>query len=204
MNTVVVGRREIVPSKIVCVGRNYAAHARELGNEVPGSPVFFLKPNSAISPVLNSVHQKEVLHYEGEICLVYGEDRFDAVGFGLDITKRKLQSELKSKGLPWERAKAFDGSALFGAFARTDQISDDLALELMINGKPVQSGHISHMLFKPDTLLNHLAGFMTLNRGDIVMTGTPEGVGEIHAGDLFYGRIMDGDRPIATAEWQAC
>lgn len=166
--------------------------------------MFFLKPNSAVSEQLHSVHQDEILHYEGELCFMYGDEGFSAVGFGLDITKRDLQARLKSKGLPWERAKAFDGSALFGPFVSMDQVSDTLSLELHINGKLIQSGHIDLMMFKPKDILDHLSGFMTLNKGDIVMTGTPKGVGEITAGDLFFGKVMDKEALLTTAEWQAC
>ena len=115
MNTVVVGNRVVVPSKVVCVGRNYVAHIKELNNEIPEDMVLFIKPNSAISDVLKSFHH-EAIHYEAELCFLFEGGVFIAVGLGLDLTKRSLQSELKAKGLPWERAKAFDGSAVMSQF----------------------------------------------------------------------------------------
>lgn len=202
MKTILVDNKEVIPSKIVCVGRNYVEHVRELNNEVPQDPVFFLKPNSAISEKVNSFHE-EPLHYEGELCFVYGEGSFCAVGFGLDITKRELQSTLKSKGLSWERAKAFDGSAVFSPFVSIDKISENLRLELYINGSLIQSGHIGLMMFSPDKILDDLSSFMTLYPGDVVMTGTPKGVGVIKAGDIFYAKIMDKDSILTHAEWQA-
>lgn len=203
MSIVQYGNKTISPSKIICVGRNYAAHAKELGNEVPSEPVIFLKPNTAIGERLHAVHRNDTLHYEGEICFMYDGSRFSAVGFGLDLTKRGVQNRLKSLGLPWEKAKAFDGAAVFSVFVPIDDIGDDLGLELHINGRLVQSGTISQMMFKPDTLLKHLSEFMTLNPGDIVMTGTPEGVGPIIAGDLFYAKILNGDSLLVQGEWQA-
>ncbi|MFH2092892.1 MAG: fumarylacetoacetate hydrolase family protein [Pseudomonadota bacterium] len=202
MKTILVDNTAVTPSKIVCVGRNYIEHVKELNNEIPQVPVFFLKPNSAIGEKLSSFHQ-EPLHYEGELCFVFGENRFCAVGFGLDITKRALQDTLKSKGLPWERAKAFDGSAVFSPFVSIDRISDNLRLELHINGQMIQSGHIQAMIFSPDKILASLSEFMTLYPGDVLMTGTPKGVGIIQTGDLFYAKVMDKDLILTHAEWQA-
>jgi 2-keto-4-pentenoate hydratase/2-oxohepta-3-ene-1,7-dioic acid hydratase in catechol pathway len=122
MKTITVNDRKVTPTKIVCVGRNYVGHVRELKNEVPDEPLFFLKPNSSLSETLHSFHQ-EPLHYEGEISFLFEGGRFSAVGFGLDITKRVLQDSLKAKGLPWERAKAFDNSALFSRFSEIDGVS---------------------------------------------------------------------------------
>lgn len=202
MKTIVVDNRSVSPTKIVCVGRNYLEHIEELNNEVPEEPLFFLKPNSAISEKLHSFHQ-EPLHYEGELSLLYEAGRFSAVGFGLDITKRVLQNKLKSKGLPWERCKAFDGAAIFSQFVKIDKISRTLGLELSINGKRVQSGNVNLMINKPDDILASLLRFMSLENGDVVMTGTPKGVGEINAGDVFCGKIMDGNSLITRGEWVA-
>lgn len=202
MKTIIVDNRVISPSKIVCVGRNYVEHIKELDSEVPDEPVVFMKPNSAISEQLHSFH-KEPLHYEGELSFLFEEGRFSAVGFGLDITKRMLQSKLKSKGLPWERSKAFDGSAVFSKFIGIDQVSQNLSLELSINGKVVQSGGISLMLYRPDDILLDLLKFISLDNGDIVMTGTPKGVGLINSGDLFYGKVMDNDSLLTSCEWVA-
>ena len=121
------------PGKILCVGRNYAAHIEELGNEVPENMVVFGKPNSSITDTLKAVHNTDAIHFECEICFMYLNNRFGAVGVGLDLTKRDVQNKLKDKGLPWERAKAFDGSALFSNFVEIDQVSDKLSLELKID-----------------------------------------------------------------------
>ncbi|MDO9577213.1 MAG: fumarylacetoacetate hydrolase family protein [Candidatus Cloacimonadales bacterium] len=202
MNKVNFENREITPSKIVCVGRNYVEHIRELGNEIPRNMVLFMKPNSAISDVLFS-GKDEPIHFEGEICFLNEKGRFSAVGFGLDMTKRELQNKLKSKGLPWERAKAFDGSALFSKFVEISEISQDLSVELEIDGEIVQHGSIRQMIYKPDQVLVEIRTFITLNDGDIVMTGTPEGVGMVNKGSVFVGRILENGKVITSAEWKA-
>ena len=200
MNTIIVGNKEIEPSKIICVGRNYIEHIKELNSEIPENMVVFLKPNSAISQKLNSF-QIEQIHYEAELCFVYEKERFSAVGFGLDLTKRELQNRLKSKGLPWERAKAFDGSALFSKFVDIPCISPNLSVELSINGKIIQSGKINQMIYKPDAILTELLTFISLNDGDVVMTGTPKGVGIINKGSVFVGKITENNEVIVSAEW---
>jgi len=202
LKTIIVNDSVIAPSKIVCCGRNYVEHIEELQSEFPEEPVFFMKPNSAISEQLQSFHQ-EPLHYEGELCFLFEEGRFSAVGFGLDITKRTLQNKLKSKGLPWERSKAFDGSAVFSKFTRIDRVSQNLGLELSINGQIVQSGNIGLMLYKPHDILLQIQSFISLNNGDIVMTGTPKGVGQINSGDLFCGNVTDNSSLITSGEWVA-
>lgn len=202
MKKIKVGRRRIAPSKVVCIGRNYVEHIEELGNEIPENLVIFLKPNSAISEELQSF-QEEPLHYEGELCFLFEEGRFSAVGFGLDLTKRELQSRLKVKGLPWERAKAFDGAVVFSPFVAIADIQPSLALELDIDGENVQRGDITLMMYKPDTILAEISTFMTLEDGDIVMTGTPKGVGMVHSGQVFTGKVKIGGEIITSAEWQA-
>lgn len=202
MKTIIVDNRSVSPTKIVCIGRNYMEHIKELNNEVPEEPVFFMKPNSAISEKLLSFHQ-EPLHYEGELSFLYEEGRFSAVGFGLDITKRTLQNKLKAKGLPWERCKAFDGSAIFSQFVAIDNISPTLGLALSINGELVQSGNINMMINKPDDILASISRFMSLENGDVLMTGTPKGVGEIKAGDIFCGKIVDKASTMTSGEWLA-
>ena len=165
--------------KIVCVGRNYEEHIIELGSEKPDSMVLFLKPASAIADRLNA-YLGETLHYEGEICFSIKDGEFDRVGFGLDLTKRALQTRLKQKGLPWERAKAFDGAACFSDFVAFDKTKiNQLRLKLDINQQTVQAGGYDLMIYKPDQVLREIKSFMTLNDGDIVMTGTPKGVGEV-------------------------
>ncbi len=202
VNTISVDNQPITPSKVVCIGRNYVDHITELGNEVPDEMVVFLKPNSAISAELNAFHQ-EALHYEGELSFVYQQGKFTAVGFGLDLTKRGLQSQLKSKGLPWERAKAFNGAAVFSPFVSLDVINDDLSLALAINNKPTQAGGVALMMVKPQDILAELATFIDLTDGDIVMTGTPKGVGQINVGDNFHGQVLQGDKVLVEASWQA-
>ncbi len=202
MNTVLLSGQEITPSKIICIGRNYVGHIAELGNQIPEEMVVFNKPNSAITNKLLAFHQ-ETLHYEGEICFLYQNGQFSAVAFGLDLTKRKMQTALKNKGLPWERAKAFDGSVLFSEFIPLNDNSAPLSLTLAINDTLVQSGSVDSMLYKPIDILNNLNSFMTLVDGDIVMTGTPEGVGEIHVSDQFIGRIWQKEQEIISAKWLA-
>ena len=202
MNTIIVGNREVTPSKIICVGRNYVEHIKELNNKIPENMVIFLKPNSAISRELHSF-QIEQIHYEAELCFVYEDGKFSAIGFGLDLTKRELQSKLKFKGLPWERAKAFDGSAVFSKFVEIANINRNFSVELSINGKNVQSGNIDLMIYKPGAILSELLMFMSLNDGDIIMTGTPEGVGIVNKGSIFTGKVKENDKTMISAEWLA-
>jgi len=201
MKAVVVDGEIVTPSKVICIGRNYAEHIAELGNEIPEDMVVFIKPNSAISDQLIGYHQ-EPLHYEGEICLMVKDGKFCAVGFGLDLTKRALQLQLKKKGLPWERAKAFDGAAVLSEFVTFDCIDDQLALELSINGKLVQQGSVAQMLYKPQRILEQLSTFMTLEDGDIVMTGTPKGVGEIPSNSTFEAKVFSHNVLLLTHQWR--
>lgn len=202
LNSVFIGEQSITPSKIICIGRNYVDHINELNNEIPDEMVVFLKPNSAISNELYSFKQEQ-LHYETEICFMFENGRFSAVGIGLDITKRKLQSKLKAKSLPWERAKAFDGSAVFSLFVEISGVDNSLSVELDINGQNIQSGNINQMMYKPNEILKQLQTFMTLYDGDIVMTGTPKGVGSIIKGDTYSATITLGEEIITHAKWIA-
>ena len=202
MKTVAVGNRSVAPSKIICIGRNYVAHIEELHSEVPDEMVVFFKPNSAISDELHSYHQEQ-LHYEGELCFLFEHGRFSAVGFGLDLTKRTLQNKLKAQGLPWERAKAFDGSAVFSQFVELPEFDPTLTVELDINGKNIQSGTIALMIYKPDEILAELLTFLRLCDGDVVMTGTPKGVGVINKGDVFIGKIRHNGEVLTNAHWVA-
>ncbi|MGY3688654.1 fumarylacetoacetate hydrolase family protein [Vibrio coralliilyticus] len=203
MNSVKFGDKSIYPSKVVCVGRNYLEHIKELNNAVPDELVVFNKPSSSISSQLIS-HHGETLHYEGEICFIVREGQLSAVGLGLDLTKRELQSKLKNKGLPWERAKAFDGSAVFSRFISLDGIAiESLEIELFINCVRVQKGAVNQMMYPPQTILEELRTYTTLNDGDIVMTGTPQGVGEVHTGDVFLGRLKAEGKTLIEIEWLA-
>ena len=193
----------LFPSKIVCVGRNYVAHIEELGNEMPDSMVVFNKPNSAITDTLLSRAGGQTLHYEGELAFLVMHGALAAVAFGLDLTKRSLQSELKGKGLPWERAKAFDGAALFSDFKTLPGDLSQLSLELWVDDLQRQTGGVDLMINSPDRILSELATFTTLEDGDIIMTGTPSGVGEIKAGEEFHGRVLVGNSPLITTTWTA-
>ncbi|TRX57447.1 fumarylacetoacetate hydrolase family protein [Thalassomonas sp. M1454] len=202
MKTVNLGKQLFTPSKVVCIGRNYVDHITELGNEIPDDMVVFNKPNSAISNQLLSFHQEQ-LHYEGELCFLVAAGQFIAVGFGLDLTKRGLQSKLKSKGLPWERAKAFNGAAVLTDFVAIDAIDDSLALELCINGKVVQAGGVELMMYKPQDILRELTTFIELEDGDVVMSGTPKGVGVINSGDVFSAKILQNNEVLLSHQWTA-
>lgn len=203
MNTVVYAQQSLTPSKIICIGRNYVAHAEELGNAIPAEPVIFIKPNSAISNQLYA-GREEARHYEGEICFLVIKGQLAGVGFGLDVTKRKTQQRLAKVGLPWERAKAFDGAAVLSYFVNLDNTDvEELAIALLINGEVVQQGSVGMMLFKPRAILEELTRFISLEDGDIIMTGTPAGAGPIAAGDCFEGRITAGNKTLVNIAWQA-
>lgn len=203
MHTIHCQGYSIAPSKIVCIGRNYVAHIEELGNEVPENMIVFLKPNSALGDTLYAT-RGEPLHYEGEIAFLVEGGQLAAVGFGLDLTKRGLQTYLKQQGLPWERAKAFDGAALFSEFVPLALPIEQLTLELRIDGALRQQGGVALMMYQPQAILDNLAGFMTLEDGDIIMTGTPAGVGEILAGQHFQGRVLGAGEVLVEASWSAC
>jgi 2-keto-4-pentenoate hydratase/2-oxohepta-3-ene-1,7-dioic acid hydratase in catechol pathway len=203
MNTVTLDGKSIIPSKVVCVGRNYVEHIKELNNEVPTSMVIFMKPNSAVSTELITGKQT-LLHYEGEISFLIQQGKISAVGFGLDLTNRELQSELKSKGLPWERAKAFNGAAVMSSFAsiKANDI-DKLSLQLWINGVLVQEGGVELMIYKPSVIIEEINSFLTLEDNDIVMSGTPKGVGSYMKGDIFVGKIFIDKNEVLSQEWIA-
>ena len=203
LNHINIGGRAVVPSKIICIGRNYVGHVAELGNEVADEMVVFMKPNSAISGELFAMHQQAELHYEGELCFVYENGAVSAVGFGLDLTKRALQGKLKAKGLPWERAKAFDGAAVLSHFVPFTGDLGGLSFDLSINGRVMQVGNIGLMMYPPDVIQAELAHFLHLFDGDVVMTGTPAGVGVIQAGDVFSARVSNQDEVLLTVEWTA-
>lgn len=202
MNRILFREQPVTPSKVVCVGRNYVEHAKELNNEVPTSPVLFIKPNSAISNELRA-GSEEPLHYEGEIALLIMDGGIAGVGFGLDLTRRALQSTLKQKGLPWERAKAFDGAAVLSDFVALTDPLESLHLQLDINGQRVQAGGYGEMIFKPEFLVEAIGRDFSLEDGDIIMTGTPSGVGAFLRGDHFLGQVLAGDHPLVSQQWTA-
>jgi len=193
--------------KIICVGRNYANHIEELKNERPSEPVVFMKPDSAVllkqHPFVIPEFSEDV-HHEVEIIVKinkvgkYIEPKFahkyyDEISVGIDFTARDLQSKLKEKGLPWEKAKAFDGSAVIGDFLpKTDFVSmENLNFELRSNSEIVQKGNSSMMLWKIDELISHVSQFFTLKIGDIIFTGTPAGVAAVKPNDVLEGFLED-------------
>ncbi len=202
MNTIHCDDKEIAPSKIVCIGRNYVEHIQELDNTIPDEPVIFLKPNSAISTAIIT-SEIDAIHYEAEICFIIRNKQISAVGFGLDLTKREIQSTLKSKGLPWERAKAFDNSAVLSDFKMFNGNINDLRLELYINDELIQQGGCKLMLFKPEQIVSDVQSFMSFDDNDVIMSGTPKGVGVVNHGDTFTGKIFEQDELIVEASWVA-
>lgn len=200
MNPVFWEGKQLYPSKVVCIGRNYADHIKELDNEPSQDPVIFIKPNSSISGEVHS-HPSELVHYEGEITFLIAGGQLRAVGFGLDLTKREVQARARAKGWPWERSKAFDRSAVFSEFVSFKGKISDLRLELHINGKLVQSGSYDLMLNKPEPMLNEAKKFLSFEDGDLLMTGTPKGVGPVQAGDKYLGKIFEKDTLIVQASW---
>lgn len=193
--------------KCICVGRNYAAHAAELNNALPTEPVIFLKPATAVLPpgqpfVLPAFSHD--MHYEGELTLRIGrraravaesEARsvIDGVGVGIDWTARDLQNELKSKGLPWERSKAFDGSAVLSPFRPIAQFADlqDIRFTLSLNGELRQQGHTADMLYPVARVVAFVSQYFTLEPGDVLFTGTPSGVGAVAPGDRLELSLAD-------------
>ena len=189
------------PSKIICVGRSYADHAKELGNAVPDRPVLFMKPSSALSTLDAGIDWNKTLgscHYECELTLRIGQtlkaetdpqkalQAVDAVTLGLDLTLRDLQDDLKKKGQPWERAKAFDGSCMLADWVDVSSVvSDwkDVHYTLQVNDELRQKGDTALLIFDVGTLLADISQVFTLEAGDVVMTGTPAGVAALQAGD---------------------
>ncbi len=193
--------RAIAPSKIVCVARNYVAHIHELGNEVPSDMPVFMKPNSAISRELRMPRGR--CRYETEICLLIENGGIAGVGVGLDLTLVDVQRGLKERGLPWERAKAYDGAATFSKFVLAPETLDELRLTLHIGDELRQDGGVELMIYKPAEILADLSESFTLEDGDIVMTGTPQGVGDLVAGELYVARLHDGNAVMVEQQWTA-
>ncbi len=199
MKTVSYKNKDFKVSKVVCIGRNYVEHIEELGNEIPSSMVVFNKPNSAISDRL--YYFSEECRFEGEICFLIRNSKIDAVGFGLDLTHADIQNHLKSKGLPWERAKAFDNSAVLSEFVALREDIETLGMKLFINDKLIQFATYDLMMYKPDTMLSEIESFMTLEDNDIIMSGTPKGVGTYSVGDRFVGQVFSGKTLLVEKEW---
>ncbi|MFN8152767.1 MAG: fumarylacetoacetate hydrolase family protein [Bacteroidia bacterium] len=195
--------------KIICVGRNYAEHARELNNAVEEEPVIFLKPETALIPPRQPFFYPSFsrdVHYETElvirICKVgknitekFAHRYYDEVSLGIDFTARDLQQKFKTKGLPWELAKGFDGSAPVGRFLPKTHFPNsvsDLRFQLLINGEEKQTGHTADMIFSVDKIIAFVSSFYTLKIGDLIFTGTPKGVGPVQPGDTLEA-ILEGE-----------
>ena len=202
MSTVRFNGIEVRPGKVICVGKNYAAHISEMNSVPAENMVVFMKPATSIGQELHAVLD-ETLHYEGEICLLIQAGQVAGVGFGLDLTKRETQSKLKTAGLPWERSKAFTGSALFSEFVTAPDDLNQLRVELFVDNETRQAGDVSLMLYPPDIILAELKQFLVLEDFDIIMTGTPAGVGPVKAGEKFEGRVCDGERELVGGAWLA-
>ena len=192
--------------KIVCVGRNYAKHINELKNEKPKEPVLFMKPDTALLPPRNPLYLPDFaqeFHYEVELIVKIGKmgkhiapqfahRYYDQIGLGLDITARDLQARLKAEGLPWEKAKAFDNSAVVSSvFLEKNAFKNlqDIHFSLKKNDEIVQQGHTADMLWPIDKLIAYISTFFTLKKGDLIFTGTPAGVGKMSIDDVFTGYI---------------
>jgi len=193
--------------KIICIGRNYIDHVDELENKKSSSPVIFLKPETAVilknQPFFIPDYSTEI-HYEVEILVKikklgksietkFSHKYYDQVGLGIDFTARDLQSELKKNGLPWEKSKAFDGSALIGKWVNKNEFNDlnNIKFSLNKNGKSVQSGNTFDMLWNINELISEVSKFFTLKIGDVIFTGTPSGVGKVSENDLLEGFINE-------------
>jgi 2-keto-4-pentenoate hydratase/2-oxohepta-3-ene-1,7-dioic acid hydratase in catechol pathway len=191
--------------KLICIGRNYTDHIKELENEKPTDPVVFLKPDTAIllkkQPFFIPDFSNDV-HHEVEILVKinkvgkhidkkFAHKYYDEIGLGIDFTARDLQAKLKEKGLPWEKAKAFDGAAVIGNWMPKEAVQDvnNMSFSLERNGEVVQTGNTSHMLWKIDELIEYISKYFTLKIGDIIFTGTPAGVGRVNAEDKLVGFI---------------
>ncbi len=194
--------------KIICIGRNYFAHAQELNNEIPEEPVFFMKPDSSLLRNNESFYIPEwtnEVHHEIELVIRisrlgkniekrFAHRYFDEVGLGIDFTARDVQNELKVKGLPWEKAKAFDQAAVIGKpFLSKSEFPDckNINFRLDINGKTVQKGNSGLMIFDFDEIIAHVSRYITLKIGDFIFTGTPAGVGPVNAGDQLEGYMEE-------------
>lgn len=190
--------------KIICIGRNYAQHIEELANERPENPVVFLKPDSAIlpkkMPFFIPPFSKDI-HYEVEVLVKinkvgkhiapkFAYKYYDEIGLGIDFTARDVQAVCKEKGLPWEKAKAFDGSAVVGEFFPKDEFDvNNISFQLKKNEEIVQDGNTEAMLWKVDELISYVSEYFTLKKGDIIFTGTPAGVGKVEEEDVLTGTI---------------
>lgn len=199
MNSINFGSESVIPSKVVCVGRNYVEHIKELGNEMPSSMVIFNKPNSAVTDTL--YYFSENVDYEFEIAFLIKENSFTGLGIGIDLTNRTLQLLLKQKGLPWERAKAFDKSCVLSEFVEFKYNGENLRLEVFKNSTLIQTATDDLMIYKPQDILNEVLTFMSFEDFDVILSGTPKGVGKYKTGDKFLAKLYINDKPVLEKEW---
>jgi len=199
MQTVPYNNQTITPSKIICVGRNYVEHIKELNNETPDSMVLFNKPNSAITSELKYI--QEDCRFEGEICFLIKNKEIEGIGFGFDLTKASLQNKMKEKGLPWERAKGFDGSAVLSTFVPLQGEIQSIEMKLFRNGTLQQHATYDLMIYKPDKILSEIQSFMTLEDGDVIMSGTPKGVATYRQYDVFLALIYVDNKIVLKEEF---
>ncbi|MBF25472.1 MAG: 2-hydroxyhepta-2,4-diene-1,7-dioate isomerase [Flavobacteriales bacterium] len=193
--------------KIICIGRNYPAHISELKNIIPNDIIFFLKPETSI------VHKKQPffipdfsnnIHHEIEVVIKinksgkhinekFSYNYYNELTVGIDFTARDIQQQLKQDGYPWEKAKAFDGSAVIGTFINKENIADlnNLYFKLLVNSKIKQSGNTKNMIFKIDNIISYVSKYITLKKGDLIFTGTPSGVDKVNKNDILEGYIED-------------
>ena len=202
MTTLTCKGTPISPKAIFCIGRNYSEHIAELGNSKPDECVFFIKTPHSLSENLLVGLQGEPIHYEAELVFVLGANSLTAVGIGLDLTKRELQTKLKSKSLPWEKAKSFRASALVSECVEF-KVLESLRLELWINNMLVQSGGVKDMIYPPLLALELLQEWTNTEVDDILFTGTPKGVGVVNIGDLFHGKVYENDKLLVEKYWIA-
>ncbi len=192
--------------KIICIGRNYAEHAKEMKAELPKEPVFFMKPDTALlkDPDFYMPEFTNDLHHEIELVLKickagkhiepqFAHKYYDEIGLGIDFTARDIQAKCKEKSLPWEKAKAFDNSAPIGKFISVKNLNlSDINFELKVNGESRQTGDVKDMIFSFDQLISYISKFVSLKVGDLIFTGTPEGVAAVKQGDKLEG-FLNGE-----------
>jgi 2-keto-4-pentenoate hydratase/2-oxohepta-3-ene-1,7-dioic acid hydratase in catechol pathway len=199
--------------KIICIGRNYQNHAKEMGAETPGEPIFFMKPDTALMPKRSAFYYPDFtkdLHHEIELVVrinkvgkniaeKFAHEYYQEIGLGIDFTARDLQQKCKEKGLPWEIAKSFEHAAPLGEtfIDKNELLLNNIDFSLEINGKTVQQGNSADMIFSIDKLISYISTFMTLKIGDLIFTGTPAGVGPVKIGDYLVG-YLNGNKLLSV------
>jgi 2-keto-4-pentenoate hydratase/2-oxohepta-3-ene-1,7-dioic acid hydratase in catechol pathway len=193
--------------KLICIGRNYVKHIQELKNEIPGEPIFFMKPDTSLLPKGNAFYLpgfSNEIHHEIELVLrickegkniseEFAHRYYDAITVGLDFTARDIQEKQKAKGLPWEPAKAFDHSSPVGELVQVNDLKNQnhITFHLNINGKTIQTGNSTLMIYSFAKIISYVSKFITLRKGDLIFTGTPAGVGPVKTGDILEGYLEE-------------